>query len=32
MQKKNICKIELFDQDKHDNQLFLRIFSEVFEK
>ena len=30
--KENICKIDLFHQNKLDHQLFLQIFSQVFEK
>ena len=32
MQKKNICKIDVFHQNKHDHQICLQIFSQVFEK
>ena len=27
-----MCKTDLFYQNKHDHQLFLQIFSHVFEK
>ena len=30
--KRNICKIDLLHQKKLDHQLFLQIFSQVFEK
>ena len=30
--KRNICKIDLFHKKKLDQQLFLQIFSQVFEK
>ena len=33
MQKeRNICKADIFHQNKHDHQLFLQIFSPVFER
>ena len=31
-EKENVCKTDLFYQNKHDHQLFLQIFSQVFEK
>ena len=31
-EKENVCKTDLFDQNKHNHQLFLQIFSQVFEK
>ena len=32
MQIKNICKVDIFYQKEHGYQLFLQIFSQVFEK
>ena len=31
-EKQNLCKTDLFYQNKHDHQLFFQIFSQVFEK
>ena len=31
-EKGNMCKTDLFYQNKHDHQLFFQIFSQVFEK
>ena len=30
--EKNMCKTDLFYQNKHDHQFFLQNFSQVFEK
>ena len=31
-EKQNLCKTDLFYQNKHDHQLFFQIFSQVFGK